>query len=169
MRLIQGVRLRSYRLLQVIIMITLIHAIKIQGYTQDFSVYTVQNMSFGAFFLGNAGGTIEIGADGTRSVNGDVVPIYLGIPFYQATFEIEAPPGTIVSILNNTEVKLPGSNGGMLTWRIGNTSPMSPFITTVPAPGKTLVHIGGKLTASGVAANPAGAYSGNIMITFNQE
>jgi hypothetical protein len=143
--------------------------IKVPGYTQDFSVYTLQNMSFGAFFQGNGGGTVEVTADGSRTVTGDVVPIYLGIPYYQAIFEIEAPVGTIVSVLNNAEVKLPGSNGGMLTWKIGDTNPVSPFITTVPAPGRTQIHIGGTLTTQGTNTHPAGSYSGSIFITFNQE
>jgi hypothetical protein len=143
--------------------------IKVPGNAQDFSVYTLQNMNFGAFFQGNAGGTIEISPDGSRTVTGDVIPIYLGIPYYQAIFEIEAPVGTIVSVLNNTEVNLPGSNGGMLTWKIGNTTPVSPFIITVPAPGRTQIHIGGTLTTAGTNAHPAGSYSGSIFITFNQE
>ena len=143
--------------------------VKVPGSAQDFSVYTLQNMSFGAFFQGNGGGTIEVSAEGARSVTGDIVPIYLGIPYYQAIFEIEAPVGTIVSILNNTEVKLPGSNGGMLTWTIGNSNPFSPFIISVPAPGRTQVQIGGKLKTEGTGSNPAGSYSGTIFITFNHE
>ena len=143
--------------------------IKVPGRAQDFSVYTLQNISFGAFFQGNAGGTIEVSAEGARSVTGDIVPIYLGIPYYQAIFEIEAPVGTIVSILNNAEVKLPGSNGGLLTWTIGSTNPYSPFIISVPAPGRTQVQIGGKLKTEGAGSNPAGSYSGTVFITFNHE
>ena len=142
---------------------------KVPGNAQDFSVYTLQNMSFGAFFQGTGGGTIEVTADGSRTVTGDVVPIFLGVPYYQAIFEIDAPVGTIVSILNNAEVQLPGTNGGMLTWTIGNTNPFSPFIITVPAPGRTQVQIGGKLKTAGTGSNPAGSYSGTIFITFNNE
>jgi hypothetical protein len=153
------------RLLQILLLVSF----GIRGNAQDFSIYTIQHMSFGAFYLGNSGGTIEVGADGSRSVTGDVVPLQLGFTYHQAIFEIEAPVGTIISVLNNAEVKLPGSNGGMLTWTIGNTSPVSPFITTVAAPGRTQVNIGGKLQAGGASVNPAGSYSGTIFITFNQE
>lgn len=136
---------------------------------QEFSIYTIQHMSFGAFFLGSTGGTIEVGADGSRIVTGDVVPLHLGFTYHQAIFDIEAPVGTIISIMSNAVESLPGSNGGMLTWRIGDTSPISPFITTIASPGRTQINIGGKLQAGGASVNPAGTYSGTILITFNQE
>lgn len=162
-------RLKFIKWIQAFVLLFLMTNFCIAGKAQNFSVYTIQHMSFGAFFLGNNGGTIEINADGSRTATGDIVPLHLGFPYYQAIFDIEAPQGTIISILNNADVKLTGSNGGMLTWTIGNTLPVSPFITTVAAPGKTQVNIGGKLTAGGTAANPAGAYTGTIFITFNQE
>jgi hypothetical protein len=169
MRMFDPERWKDKKWLQVFFLLLVMISIRIQGYTQDFAVYTLQHMSFGAFFLGNTGGTIEISADGSRTADGDVVPLHLGYLYHQAIFEIEAPAGTIISILNNAEVKLSGSNGGMLTWNIGNTLPVSPFITTIAAPGRTQVSVGGKLNAAGASVNPAGTYSGTISITFNQE
>src|SRR5947208_2894453 len=71
--------------------------------------YTVQNINLGAFSHGNTGGTLIIGADGTRSATGDVVPLNLGVSYYNAIFEIEAPPGAIISILNGPDATLTGS------------------------------------------------------------
>ena len=41
-------------------------------------VTTFQNLSFGAFFQGVAGGTVIIYANGSRSVTGDIIQASLG-------------------------------------------------------------------------------------------
>jgi Domain of unknown function (DUF4402) len=133
------------------------------------SVYTIQNLSFGAFSHGNTGGTVIISNSGIRSVTGDVIPLNLGFPYFQAIFELDAPEGTIISILNGADATLTGSNGGSITLRIGNSDPASPFITTVPQPVRTQVSIGGTLTIGSPVANPPGTYTGTFYITFNQE
>jgi hypothetical protein len=133
------------------------------------SVYTVQQMSFGAFSVGSTGGTIIISNDGTRLVTGDVVALNLGIPYYQSVFDIDAPLGAIVSILNGSDITLTGSNGGTMSMHIGNSDPPSPFIITVPQPVRTQVKIGGTLTAGSPVANPPGTYTGIFYITFNLE
>ena len=133
------------------------------------SVYTIQNLSFGAFSHGMAGGTVIVSNTGTRSVTGDVIPLNLGVLFFHAIFEIDAPVGTIISILNGSDATLTGSNGGSIFLQIGNSDPPFPFITTVAQPARTQVNIGGKLTVGGPAANPPGTYTGTFYITFNQE
>ena len=133
------------------------------------SVYTVQNMSFGAFSVGSAGGTIMVLNDGTRSVTGDVVALNLGILYYQSIFDVDAPMGAIVSILNGSDVTLTGSNGGSMSMHIGYSDPPSPFIITVPQPVRTQVKVGGTLTAGSPVANPPGTYTGTFYITFNLE
>lgn len=132
-------------------------------------VYTVQNISFGAFTGGNSGGTVIISTSGTRSVTGDVVALNLGTSYFQSIFEIDAPQGTIISITNGPNVLLTGSNGGTMTMLIGASNPASPLITTVIQPLRTAVNIGGTLTVGNAAANPPGAYNGTFYITFNQE
>jgi hypothetical protein len=57
------------------------------------TVYTVQNMSFGAFSPGTLGGTLVVSNAGSRSVTGDVIGLNFGILFYQAIFDIDAPQG----------------------------------------------------------------------------
>ena len=133
------------------------------------SVYTIQNLSFGAFSHGATGGTVIISNAGMRSVTGDVIPLNLGVVFFNAIFEIDAPAGTIISILNGANATLTGSNGGSVSLHIGNSDPPSPFITTVTQPARTQVSIGGTLTVGGPVANPPGTYTGTFYITFNQE
>lgn len=133
------------------------------------TIYTVQNMSFGAFSIGNSGGTVVIANNGTRSVTGDVLGLNLGTPYFQSIFDISGPQGAIVSILNGPDVTLTGSNGGSMLMHIGSSDPSSPFIITVAQPARTQVNIGGTLTVGNAAANPPGTYNGTFYITFNLE
>ncbi|MEJ7738950.1 MAG: DUF4402 domain-containing protein [Chitinophagaceae bacterium] len=133
------------------------------------TVFTIQHMSFGAFHPGANGGSIIISTSGSRSVTGAVVPLNMGIPYFQSIFEIEAPEGTIVSILNGPDATLTGSNGGSMSLRLNNSAPASPFSTIVPAPGRTQVNIGGTLTVGPPQVTIPGSYSGIFFITFNQE
>ncbi|MEP7237091.1 MAG: DUF4402 domain-containing protein [Ferruginibacter sp.] len=133
------------------------------------TIYTVQNMSFGAFSIGNSGGTVAISNNGTRSVTGDVLGLNMGTPYFHAIFDVDGPQGAIVSILNGPDVTLTGSNGGSMSMHIGNSDPSSPFLITVAQPARTQVNIGGTLTVGNAAANPPGNYSGTFYITFNVE
>jgi hypothetical protein len=133
------------------------------------SVYTIQNLSFGAFSQGNTGGNVIISNSGSRSATGDIIPLNMGVQYFHAIFEIDAPQGSIVSILNGPNATLTGSNGGSISLQIGNSDPPSPFIITVPQPVRTQVNIGGTLAVGSPAANPPGTYTGTFYITFNQE
>lgn len=131
--------------------------------------YAVQHINFGAFAHGNTGGTLIIAADGTRTATGDVILLNLGVSYYNAIFEIEAPPGAIISILNGPDATLSGSNGGSMTLHIGNSYPASPFTNSTAPPARTQVSIGGTLTVGASGTAPPGTYTGTIYITFNHE
>ena len=133
------------------------------------AVSTVQNLSFSSFSHGNVGGSVIISSSGVRSVTGDIVALNIGSPYYQAIFDIEAPQGSIISILNGPDVILAGSNGGSMSLRIGNSYPASPFSTTVNPPQRTEVNVGGTLNVGNLSSSPPGSYTGTIYITFNQE
>lgn len=133
------------------------------------SVYTIQNIRFGAFTTGSTGGTVIISNSGARSVTGDVVPLNLGTSYCHAIFDINAPYGAIVSLINGPDVTLTGSNGGTMSMHIGNSDPSSPFIITIPQPARTPLKVGGTLTAGSPVANPPGTYTGTFYITFNLE
>lgn len=132
-------------------------------------VNPAQGLIFGAFFQGIAGGSVIIYPDGSRAATGDIVQANLGQPYSPAIFEIEAQPGTLISILNGPDVPLNGSNGGTIVLHVGTASTGTPFITTVAPPGRTQVRVGGTLTIGSPLANPPGAYSGSFAITFIQE
>src|SRR5688572_17614561 len=105
-------------------------------------VNPAQGLIFGAFFQGIAGGSVIIYPDGSRAATGDIVLANLGQPYSPAIFEIEAQPGTLISILNGPDVPLNGSNGGTIVLHVGTASTGTPFITTVAPPGRTQVRVG---------------------------
>ncbi|MEX6690011.1 DUF4402 domain-containing protein [Danxiaibacter flavus] len=129
----------------------------------------VQNISFGAFSPGISGGTVIISENGSRSVTGSVIPFNMGIQYHPAIFEIEAPAGTIISILMPDNIILSGSNGGSVTLHLDKTEPAMPFNTTVSPPERTRVSIGGTLTAGSSMTTAPGTYTGSFSITVNQE
>lgn len=129
-----------------------------------------QHLAFGAFSHGAFGGTVTINPDGTRSSSGDILLLNLGYAYTPALFDIQANPGTLISIVNGPDVTLTGTNGGTLLLHIGTSLPGSSFSTTVPWPTVTQVRIGGTLTVSGnPVTNPAGLYTGSYSVTFIQE
>jgi uncharacterized protein DUF4402 len=133
------------------------------------SVTTSQNLSFGAFSHGNSGGAVTIAANGSRSVTGDVIPVNLGFLYFPAIFEVEAPVGTIINIVNGSNVELTGNNGGTMSLHIGASDPVSPFTSTATPPTRNAIKVGATLTVGGPTANPPGTYSGTFSVTFVQE
>ena len=132
------------------------------------SVYRLQNMSFGAFTGGATGGTVAVSNTGFRSFTGTVLGIN-SLPFFQAIYEVDAPFGATVSVMNGPNVILTGSNGGSMTLTLGASSPNTPFIVTVNQPARTDVKIGGTLSVGSSVACPPGNYTGNFIVTFNLE
>ena len=130
---------------------------------------TAQNLSFGAFSQGPAGGSVTINEAGARSSTGDVILLGLGYVFSTALYEVVGNPGTVVSLLNGPDVLIPGSGGGSMLLHIGASSPASPFVIATTPPVPTLLNVGGTLTVGAPGANPPGSYTGTFNITFIQE
>lgn len=143
--------------------------VALPSFSQVQSVTTLQNLSFGTFSQGSSGGTVTISATGSRSVTGSVMPFNLGPSCFQAIFEVEAPAGTIISILAGPNATLRGSNGGSMTLQLGIADKGATFVSSVSPPASTQVSIGGTLTVGDAAASPPGTYTGTFYITFNNE
>ena len=129
-------------------------------------VNKIQDLGFGTFYQGGAGGTVTIIWNGTRSAGGTVV--LFGVGGSAAIFNIIANPGTIISFLKPISTLTDGS-GHSLSLQIDTTNPASPFVTTNNYPIPTPVSIGGILTIGTPLANPPGSYSGTFDITFVQQ
>lgn len=130
---------------------------------------TAQGLSFGAFYQGLTGGTVTITPEDARSATGDVVLLGMGYSFSSALFEIIANPGTVISVLNGPDATLTGNPSGSMTLQIGDSDPVSPFVTTVPYGVITYLNVGGTLIVGAPAANPPGNYTGTFQITLVQE
>jgi hypothetical protein len=129
------------------------------------TVSTFQNLNFGTFCYGNGSGTtVTVDPFGARSSTGNM--ILISSSFSPALYDVEAIPGTIITIVNGPDAILTGSNGGAMTLRIGDSYPQSPFIATGT---HTSVTIGGTLTVGTSGANPPGIYGGTLSVTFIQE
>jgi hypothetical protein len=133
------------------------------------SISTYQNMHFGSFSQGASGGTILLSNTGVRSSGGTVLLLNIGVGWYHAIFEIEAPENTLLSISTSPGATLTGSSGGTMSLALGSPYPGSPFVSTVPPPGRTQLRIGGTLTVGNSSAAPPGNYTGSFYITINNE
>lgn len=130
---------------------------------------TAQTMSFGAFTMGAAGGTITINPDGSRGSSGDVILLNLSYSYTPALFELLANPGTMVTLLLGAPSTLTGSGGGTMSLQLATTLPLTPYVMSTTPPTTTLMYVGGVLTVQNIGLNPAGTYTGTYNITFVQE
>jgi hypothetical protein len=167
-------RYQNFRILPFLLSVVLLFSLSEKGIAQEppprpVEVTVVNNLGFGAFTHGVAGGTITVNATGSRSATGTVIPLNLGFTFSAAVFRLVANPGTLITILNGPPASLPGSNGGSMTLTTGATDPVSPFVIATTPPTYTTMTIGGTLTVGNSASNPPGSYSGTFDITFIQE
>lgn len=129
------------------------------------TVDLVQHLNFGTFCYGDGSGTtVIIDSYGTQSKTGNIILISSG--FSAALYNVEALPGTLITIANGSDATLTGSNGGTMTMKIGDSRPQSPFIATG---ANTRVTIGGTLIVGTKEANPPGAYGGSFSVTFIQQ
>jgi hypothetical protein len=138
---------------------------------RPFNIYVspTQGLNFGAFFQGAAGGTVIIYPNGTRSTTGGVIPANLGFLHSPALFEIDAEPGTPISIVSGSNVTLNGSNGGTMNLAVGALSLGSSFIATALPPSRTMLYVGGILTVGNNLTSPPGNYSGVFDLIFFQQ
>ncbi|HZL10436.1 MAG TPA: DUF4402 domain-containing protein [Prolixibacteraceae bacterium] len=130
------------------------------------TVSTLQNLSFGSFIQSGTSGTVTVTPDGLRTASGNLILPNMSSNVSAALFDVEALPGTLITILTGPDTQLSGTNGGFIFLTVGLSNTGSPFIATS---SHTDVFIGGTLTVGALLANPAGAYSGSFQVTFIQQ
>lgn len=137
------------------------------------TVQNSQGILFGTFTHGPSGGTVTVTHEGARTATGSVILINQGGFASPAVFLVEGIKGTLVTISPIPDATLTGSMGGHLTLKfdppVTAASTGSPFILPADSPSSTEVRIGGTLMVGNTGANPAGNYSGNFFVTFNQQ
>jgi len=147
----------------------LMMALTCQQATAQLNITTVQNFNFGSFYQGNSGGTIHISATGQRLATGDIILINNDFNSTQAIFEIEAPAGTIITLLNGPDATLAGSNGGTMLLHAGVADPESPLIINSIPPARSSVSIAAALTVGNRQNSPPGSYQGSFSVIINQQ
>jgi hypothetical protein len=136
---------------------------------REIRVFATQELGFGGFYTGSAGGSVIISPSGSRSATGTVVLAGgLGQP---AIFIVELLPGRLVNIMISpqtpTLTRIAG--GETMTMTIGPTDKGTSFVTSAGHPFRTPVQIGGTLHVGNIVSNPAGEYTGTFNVTFIQE
>lgn len=130
-------------------------------------ISTAQYLSFGIFIQNGAYGTVTVTPNGVRSATGSIILPMMSSVITPALFDVEAIPGTIITIQPIPNASLTTSNGvDPIILVIDAFSYQSPLITTGV---NTEVRIGGTLIVNSLTANPAGAYSGTFSVTFIQQ
>lgn len=139
-------------------------------------IYRIQDMSFGAFYVGNSGGSLSVSNTGTLTRSGGVIPLSSGQAYFPALFDIEAEANTKISFLKGPDAMLRGSNGGSITLKAAdpeiisrtnsqNTSPSNPHRKL----RLSRVAVGGTLNLQSAASSPGGRYSGNFSVIIFYE
>ncbi|MCM8570152.1 DUF4402 domain-containing protein [Gramella jeungdoensis] len=131
-------------------------------------VNTAQFLNFGAFTVGDAGGTVSVDHNGTRTWTGDVTLLNNGT-VSPALYDVYANPGTIINITHPASFELTGTSGQKISLEINSYSTGNTFISTQNPTIPNSVYIGGTLILGSSSANGPGNYSGTINITFNQQ
>lgn len=127
-----------------------------------------QQLSFGAFTLSGAGGSVIIYADGTRGAGGSVIPLTFNPVHATARFVLVANPGTIISLMGWPASTI--TNGTQtMSFTVDSSLPVLPYVINTVPPAGTTLNLGGTLTVGSILANPSGSYSGTYNITFVQE
>lgn len=135
----------------------------------DVQVSTEQFLNFGAFTVGDAGGSVVVDYTGTRTWTGDVTLLNMGAPITPALFDVYVNPGTLITITHPAQFELMGDRGNKIYLEINSYSSGQNFVSTNAAEIPNSVYIGGTLLLGNPSANPPGKYSGTITITFNQQ
>ena len=129
---------------------------------------TSMELSFGAFTLTGAGGTVTIYANGSRGSGGSIVLLNASPSYSVTRLELTANPGTVVSLLSWPASTL--SNGtNTMSFQLDSSLPVLPLVITTTPPAAATLDLGATLNVGSLAANPAGYYSGTYNITFFQE
>ena len=135
------------------------------------TITPTQDIHFGTFCkIGNSGGTVIVGYDGTRTCTGDIAPVNIAPTAHEAIFAIKLCQGRNVTITFDATTILTGSEGGTFTLDLGPTEKGgngASFSTNSDCNFITPLRMGGTLEVPGTAI--PGIYSGSFAITFNQQ
>lgn len=131
------------------------------------SITQLSNLSFGAFYPGQFGGTIEISTNGMRVASGSIILLHSESIASAAVFEIKCPSNTMIHILVDPKIELEDASRGTLICEPIFTEPTQ-FISPNNAESGFLYSIGAKLNVQDASVESPGIYSGrfNVIIVL---
>lgn len=127
------------------------------------SITQLSNLSFGAFYPGEFGGSIEVTKNGTRSSNGSVILLYSEVSVSAAVFEIKCPSNTMIHIMVDPKIELQDRASGTVFCEPIFTEPTE-FVSPNNAESGFLYSIGAKLTVQDASFESRGNYSGRFNV-----
>lgn len=127
------------------------------------SITQLSNISFGAFYPGEFGGSIEVTNNGTRSSNGSVILLHSESTVSAAVFEIKCPSNTLIHIMVDPKIELQDRTNGTIFCEPIFTEPTE-FVSPNNAESGFLYSIGAKLTVQDASFESPGIYSGRFNV-----
>lgn len=127
------------------------------------SINQLSNLSFGAFYPGKSGGSIEINPDGVRSAVGSVILLHSELNPSAAVFEIKCPSNTSVHIVIDQQIVLQDATGQQLLCE-PLLSESDYFISPENAEAGFLYRVGAKVDIPPATYESAFSYSGTLSI-----
>ena len=141
------------------------HGESIQDNQEEYriSITQLSNLSFGAFYPGELGGSIEITSNGMRSSDGSVILLYSDLNVSAAVFEIKCPSNTMIHVLIEPIIELQGESSAAITCEPIVTE-STHFVSPTNAESGFLYSIGAKLIVHGSSIESPGKYSGRFNV-----
>ncbi|MDH4473689.1 MAG: DUF4402 domain-containing protein [Fluviicola sp.] len=127
------------------------------------SITQLSNLSFGAFYPGQLGGSIEITKNGTRSSSGSVILLHSELNASAAVFEIKCPSNTMIHVMIDPIIELQDQSNGTIRCEPIFTEPTQ-FVSPNNAESGFLYSIGAKLTIQDASFESPGKYSGRFNV-----
>ncbi|HSP12805.1 MAG TPA: DUF4402 domain-containing protein [Salegentibacter sp.] len=136
----------------------------------EVEVRTSQNLNFGSFVAGTAGGNVTVSDNSNRTVDGDIFELNFGQNTSAALFDVYANPGTIIQIQDSSPYTLENQEtGAEIKLFIDSYSTGQRTFVTQAANAETPneVFVGGTLQipADNSGMLP-GIYNGTFTLTF---
>lgn len=128
---------------------------------QHISITNLSGFSFGAFYPGKFGGSIEINKDGVRSSSGSVILLHSESNASAAIFEIKCPSNTLIQIVIDNRIELRNESGETVICEPIITEPTH-FVSPNNAESGFLYSVGAKLNIQDASFESTGKYSGRI-------
>lgn len=129
------------------------------------SITTLSQLSFGSFYPGMYGGSIEINKDGIRSSSGSVILLNSDSHASAAIFEIKCPSNTLIHILVDDRIELHNELGETIICEpLPNQS--THFVSPNNAEEGFMYSVGARLNILDASFESSGKYIGNVNITL---